>query len=407
MAQPTVQSIGTAVGGIGAITVAWPAGHAANDIALLFVECDGAGVPSLTTPAGFQLLDKAASGSAAADTQIVVYWCRATSGAMGNVTVADTGDHTYGVILTVSGCVTSGNPWAFYAGRGQTPATTTMTAFSIGPAVLGQDYLCIVACARALDSAAAAMSAWTNSGGIVYNEIFDAGITSGNGGGLGIAYGGWTPTADGDFTSGVSATVTSSILANIHIVLVGQQPTTSQPAYRFYEDGTETAATAIAAQNTNISRAVDSNSNLLLRVRLQYTGGIAGSSTDDFRLQYSLSGGTYTNVGSGAVIGYDSASLTHGSATTNQLGSGSGAFVAGEIAETSLVTDRLITSNNYSEFLFAMTLVSSAVANGDTIDFRLLRNEVVLDTYTVTPRINVTKTGGGPTDDQSSFFIFF
>ncbi|MBA2706145.1 MAG: exo-alpha-sialidase [Blastocatellia bacterium] len=102
------------------------------------------------------------------------------------------------------------------------------------------------------------------------------------------------------------------------------QPSPSQNTYRLYEDGTETASTAIAAQDTNITRNVTANSNLQLRDRLQQTTGAAGASTDDYQLQYSKNGGAWTNVttSSTSVKGFDSASLTDGGATTNRLGAG-------------------------------------------------------------------------------------
>ena len=88
---------------------------------------------------------------------------------------------------------------------------------------------------------------------------------------------------------------------------------------------------------------------------------------------------------------YDSASLTDAAATTNRLGSGTGSFVAGEISETGVVTDFLLTANNYTEFLYSLTLKSADLAHGDTLRFRVLRNGATTGiTYTQTPTINVT-----------------
>lgn len=169
-------------------------------------------------------------------------------------------------------------------------------------------------------------------------------------------------------------------------------PTLTQAAFRFYEDGTESGSTAIDAQNTNITRNVDSDSNLQLRIRIQESGAVAGAGTDDYQLQYSLNGGSYTNVGSGAVVGFASANTTDGGATTNRLGAGSGSFVAGEVSEDGLVDDVAITASNYTEHLYPITVVAAQVTNGATLDFRLLYNNAVLNTYTVTPRITVQKT---------------
>jgi hypothetical protein len=101
------------------------------------------------------------------------------------------------------------------------------------------------------------------------------------------------------------------------------------------------------------------------------------------------------------VIGFNSASLTDGNATTNRLGAGTGSFVAGEISEDGLVDNHQLTASNYTEHLYSLTLVSSALANNDTLDFRVLRNGATTGmTYTVTPRITASKSSG-PTINRS------
>ncbi len=361
----------------------------------------------------------------------------------------------------------------------------------------------------------------------------------------------------------VADTLASAITYNgVKVLYEELAPALTQAAFRLYEDGTEAGSTAIAAQDTNITRDVTADSNLQLRVRLQETFGVSGISTDDYQLQYSKNSGTYTDVvdppilyrsqetGSGSstftlnggtaassevnqargfsfitpsiprtvdridvsliklssptdgvyiellsgnistgtllatsatidntaistsfsyisftftgvalsasteyfvriirtgarditnryaqertlsdtdtgstwvrdnnvwgslsanegkyrvyssdtpqVKGYNSASLTDGNATTNRLGAGTGSFVAGEISEDGLVDDSQITASNYAEELYSLTLVAAALANNDTLDFRVLRNGATTRmTYTVTPRITVSKTGGG------------
>lgn len=100
---------------------------------------------------------------------------------------------------------------------------------------------------------------------------------------------------------------------------------------------------------------------------------------------------TYETTGS-PVVPFASTNLTDSGATTNRLGSGTGSFVAGEVSEDGLVDDLQITASNYTELLYSLTLVSSALANNDTLDFRVLRNGAVLDTYTVTPRVTASKS---------------
>ncbi|MFY9316581.1 MAG: DUF6701 domain-containing protein [Burkholderiales bacterium] len=172
----------------------------------------------------------------------------------------------------------------------------------------------------------------------------------------------------------------------------------TQAAFRFYEDGTEAGSTAIGAQDTNISRDLTGgNSNLQLRLRVQEINGLSGAATDDYQLQYSKNAGAYANVtgASANVRGFNSGSLTDGGATTNRLTAGTGSFVAGEISQDGLVDDHQITASNYTEHLYSLTLMSADLANGDTLDFRVLRNGAAFSSYAVTPRITVSKVVPG------------
>jgi hypothetical protein len=61
----------------------------------------------------------------------------------------------------------------------------------------------------------------------------------------------------------------------------------TQASYRFYGDGTESASTALAAQDTGYPADLSaSDVNLLLRIRLQSTNVIDLAATDDFQLQW-------------------------------------------------------------------------------------------------------------------------
>ncbi len=182
------------------------------------------------------------------------------------------------------------------------------------------------------------------------------------------------------------------------LIRIRDESAFSQAAFRFYDDGTEAGSTAIAAQDTNISRNLASgNRNHQLRLRVQETNAASGAATDDYQLQYSKNGGAYTNVtgASANVRGFNSASLSDGVATTNRLGAGTGSFVAGVIAEDGLADNHQITASNYTEYLFSLTLVSADLASTDTLDFRILRNGATIAAYSVTPRITITKVTVG------------
>lgn len=172
----------------------------------------------------------------------------------------------------------------------------------------------------------------------------------------------------------------------------------TQWAYRWYEDGTESGATAIAAENTAPTRYTVANTVVVLRIGLQESGAgsVSGATTDDYQLQRSVAGGAFGNVtgASSGVRGFASASLTDAGTTTQLLSAGTGAFVAGEISESGLVTDRQITANNFTELLYALEIVAADVAEGNAITFRVLLNGATTNmTYTVTPTINITKAG--------------
>lgn len=170
-------------------------------------------------------------------------------------------------------------------------------------------------------------------------------------------------------------------------------------AYRIYADGTESGSTALANENTAYDADVTSGDvNMQLRYGVQETGGVSGATTDDYQLQYSKNGGAWTDVAAASTVAkaFPSTNLTDAASTTNRLSAGSGSFGAGELDEADgLVTDWRLLSTNYSELLYSITVISADVADNDTLTFRVMRNGAVLDTYSVTPTITITKSAGG------------
>lgn len=193
--------------------------------------------------------------------------------------------------------------------------------------------------------------------------------------------------------------------------------TPSMRAFRYYEDGTESGSTAIDAQDTNITRSVNSNSNLLFRARIQETSGGTNIITPTtWQLQYSKNSGTWTNITTSTsnVKAFDSTNLTDGGATTNRLGAGTGSFVAGLVEESGLIDDFAgLSASNYTELLYTLTLVSADLANNDTLDFRITYNGTTM-TDTVSPRItaskggtsyNETGAGGGTVNSTVAYYM--
>lgn len=166
--------------------------------------------------------------------------------------------------------------------------------------------------------------------------------------------------------------------------------TPSQDRFRFYEDGTEAGSTAIAAQDTNITRNPSSAPQLLLRVGIQETSGFNGELTDDWSLKVSKNGGAYVDVTttSSNVKAFNSGSLTEAAATTERLTGGTGSWNAGAVSEDGVVDNIRLIQNRHMEVLYALSLVAADLAGGDALDFRVYLNGAAI-TYTITPRITV------------------
>lgn len=171
--------------------------------------------------------------------------------------------------------------------------------------------------------------------------------------------------------------------------------------FRFYEDGTESGSSPIAAEDTNVTgRNVNSDSKVHVRYRIQETGGKAGSANDDWNLQYQIDGGGFANVtttSSGVKVDTAS-SLTDGSATTNRatngITDGTGSFVASQQEEgDGQITNFQLTASNFTEAVWAVTLVSADLSNGNVIQFRVSLNAGSPGvTNSVTPQITVSKS---------------
>jgi len=188
------------------------------------------------------------------------------------------------------------------------------------------------------------------------------------------------------------------------------QFTVSFDDFRFYEDGPESTSVGLEDQGVNIGFDLAADFNFQLRVRLQEIGGKDGDHSDDYRLQYSKNGGTWTNVTttSSNVKGFDSTYLTDGEATTTaRIWEGaSNAFVPGKVSETGEVVDHRLTANNYTVHLYSLTLISADIAVDDEIEFRVLLNGSTF-TYNVVPKFTrLNLPPGQPTlytEDEKEF----
>ncbi len=171
-------------------------------------------------------------------------------------------------------------------------------------------------------------------------------------------------------------------------------------AFRFYEDGTESGSSAIVAEDTDIvSRNVDSDSQVHIRWRVQELDGVSGATDDEWKIRLSYNLGAFGTISaSDPQVRPDTTSgLTDAGATTNRgtegISDGTGSFVAGEQEEgNGVIETHQLTASNFTEHVWAMTLQSAGLSDGDTLDFQVALNNA--DISTIVPRITVSKAAG-------------
>lgn len=208
-----------------------------------------------------------------------------------------------------------------------------------------------------------------------------------------LAYNGPTAAAAGDSWIQLPQTVTEFVAP----------PAMTQQAYQFYAEGTESAATALAAQDTPTIGPMAGDLPLQLRTMFQNSSGQSQTSST-WKLQYEKnSSGTWVDVttSSVGVRAYDSPNLTDGAgAPTNRLTGGVGTFWTGPVSETGSYANYTMSSTTtFTEFLWSIVLRSADLANNDVLKFRVLRNDSTIAlTYGITPQItakivaNITAT---------------
>jgi hypothetical protein len=226
--HPYIVSHQTAAsGGTGDIVLAWPTPHQAGDVGVVWVESTG-GEP-VSTPTGYSTVGDSpqATGSGTNGTQLTVFYRVAESSSEPDQTITDPGDHVTRAMAVVRGCAAS--PVNDTAGGVNASAGTTATI--PGATTTVDRCLVLAASSRDNDSAASSFSAWANSNlgdGTVGTvaEVFDLGTATGNGGGIGIAYGVMeTAGSVGDTTATVSV---STVHAYHCIALLAGQGVTAR-----------------------------------------------------------------------------------------------------------------------------------------------------------------------------------
>lgn len=214
---PTLRSQGGALSGIGDLdlTSVLPAGYQADDVLIMYVECDSvdwttgnpdhpatpaggwAPIRSAFTPAGRQ----AVGGSGSPGARIAIFWVRGS--ALTAQTIVDTGDHTHAFIQAWQSVKAGADPFGVDAvGNGSSQATTLTLPGLTTPSA---NCRVIYAVTEPVDSVDPFVSAPVNANLTDITEHFDAGTISGSGGRLAVISGlKATAGASGDLTATIS-----------------------------------------------------------------------------------------------------------------------------------------------------------------------------------------------------------
>lgn len=234
MAIPSFVNAGAFASGTGAISVAPPSGIAEGNLLLLFVESAN---QAIATPSGWTELTNSPQGTgtagAAGGVRLAVFRKFAGS-SEGSVSVADSGDHTTGVMLAYSG-VDDATPINVTAGSVQASAATAWTAPAVTTSVA--DTLIVIGVGNDRDlNSTTSISAFSNANLSNLTKRFDQTTNTSQGGGLAVIDGGKATAGSTGTTSITNAA--SNTAAFLTIALVGLGDLTGTLAAQ--EDGQDT-----------------------------------------------------------------------------------------------------------------------------------------------------------------------
>jgi hypothetical protein len=163
-----------------------------------------------------------------------------------------------------------------------------------------------------------------------------------------------------------------TIISDVTPTILVDKPVIDAHAFRFRnDDGNETTATWIAAQNTTITQPIDAP--FRIRFLLQETTGNTLPSAD-LTLRYRINGGSFQQpfALSQFVHVFDSTFVADTSATTQQLTGGSGSFQAGVFLDASTdVPTTTYNSGMNTEMEYCLVLDSRNIVAGDVIELKM------------------------------------
>src|SRR3990167_3239206 len=224
MAMPAIYEETTPVHGTGALTVPWGTHNDSFTSILVVVTANETIAPPPGADAPWELIAEAGIGTAGAagSCRVAAFWARADSGSIGDVTVADAGDHTSARMYMIQNVTETGNPINFSDTQTVTPAASAISMAA--PSSTGVNVLYFILSANGFDQTDfAGSSNWTNAslssvsfGGWMQTDL---GVGGGYMGGLGEratagSGGTWANdwlagnTLQGNITFGISDTET-------------------------------------------------------------------------------------------------------------------------------------------------------------------------------------------------------
>ena len=248
----TFVNAGTVATGTTAISPALPASIQTGDILLLFLQTNGQTI-SIANQNGGTWTEVADSpqgttaGAGSGNTLLTVFWSR-YNGTQGDPTTSDSGNRQLGRIVAFRGCKQSGDPWNVTAGNYDSSSNTSGSITGDTTTVDGCMVVAGIGTGLPDSTGTANFGSWANANLASITEATDNTSTSGNGGGLGVAYG--IKTTAGDYGATTVTLQASALKGCISIAL--------QPAGNIYlqDVGGATINTAAIAATLDAQKQI-------------------------------------------------------------------------------------------------------------------------------------------------------
>lgn len=205
MPAPVFRANSSYVGGTGAIAITFPSGYAVDDLLVLIVETannTGAGQSGIPSANQTHLTNNGWVRVANSNTHLLsptvatsqntsqdIWWNRATNTSQTAVSIGDSGDHTMCVMLAFQNVIKTGDPWDGAINVTKTTASAQSTGGNIITTVANTLLVTVLSSPRDVAGAhinASPLLITGDSGDVELAELCDWGVTSGNGGTIGV-----------------------------------------------------------------------------------------------------------------------------------------------------------------------------------------------------------------------------